>query len=145
LVILGLAPKQLEAIVMNRLAKLCLVTGLLLPLAVSAHEPSASPLFQVNLDDLGNREGLMAVVDFLPGVKGVRHRHNAHTFVYVLEGSVVMQVEGGERKVLHAGQTFYETPDDIHVVGDNASATAPAKILVFLAKERGAPPTIPVP
>ncbi len=130
---------------MNRPATIFLTIGLLFPPAVLAHEPIANPLLQVNLDDLGNREGMMLVVDFPPGVKGARHRHDAHTFVYVLEGSVVMQVEGGERKVLQAGQTFYETPDDIHVVGENASDTAPAKILVVLVKERGVPPTIPVP
>ena len=130
---------------MNRLAICCLAIGWLFPLDTFAHEPAARPLFQVNLDDLENREGLMVVVDFPAGAKGVRHRHHAHTFVYVLEGSVVMQVEGGERKVLNVGETFYETPDDIHIVGDNASATAPAKILVFLVKERGTPPTVPVP
>jgi quercetin dioxygenase-like cupin family protein len=71
------------------------------------------------------------------------HRHNAHVFVYVLEGSVVMQVKGGQEVTLKAGETFYEKPDDIHVVSKNASATAPAKILTFFVKDKGAPTTVP--
>ena len=127
--------------------RLCLVI-IVLAMNVSivpAQESRVTPLFQTDLNDLPDLEGLMVVVDFPPGVSGTKHRHNAHTFVYVLEGSVVMQVEGGARAVLSAGQTFYETPDDIHTVGMNASATEPAKILVVFVKKRGAPVTIPVP
>lgn len=112
---------------------------------VFAQEQIVTPLFQTGLNDLEGKEGLMVTVDFPPGVAGAKHRHNAHTFVYVLEGSVVMQVEGGERKVLEAGETFYETPADIHAVGMNASNTEPAKILVFFIKDEGAPVSIPVP
>ena len=110
-----------------------------------AQEQTVTPLFQTNLNDLQNREGLMLTVDLPPGSDSAKHRHNAHTFVYVLEGAVVMQVEGGERKELQAGDTFYETPDDIHTVSMNASDTEPAKILVFFVKQQGAPVSIPVP
>jgi quercetin dioxygenase-like cupin family protein len=72
------------------------------------------------------------------------HRHNANAFVYVLEGSVIMQVKGSEPITLHPGQTFYEGPDDIHVVGRNASKTEPAKFLVVFVKNKGAPILTPV-
>ena len=87
---------------------------------------------------------MMVIVDYPPGVASAPHRHNAHTFVYVLEGSVVMQVEGGRRIMLRQGQTFYENPDDIHVVSMNASMIEPAKILVFFVKREGAPVKVPV-
>jgi quercetin dioxygenase-like cupin family protein len=90
------------------------------------------------------REGLMIVVDYPPGSSDPIHRHNANAFVYVLEGAIVMQVKGGKQVTLTAGQTFYEGPDDIHVVGRNASDTKPAKFLVFLVKDKGAPVLIPV-
>lgn len=86
----------------------------------------------------------MLTVTFPPGGTDSVHRHNAHTFVYVLEGSIVMQVEGGEEVVLNPGQTFYESPDDVHTVGRNASKTAPAKFLVFFVKNKGDPAVIPV-
>lgn len=124
--------------------QLCAIV-LLCASTVFAQESLVKPLFQVNLDDLQDQEGLIITVDFPPGATGTQHRHNAHTFVYVLEGSVVMQVEGGGRTVLRAGQTFYETPDDIHIVSMNASMTEPAKILVFFVKQQGTPVTVPVP
>ena len=118
---------------------------LLLCSGALAQEQIVTPLFQTSLDDLQGREGLMVTVDFPPGVAGAKHRHNAHTFVYVLEGSVYMQVEGGERRLLQVGETFYETPADIHTVGMNASDTESAKILVFFVKQQGEPVSIPVP
>ena len=130
---------------MNRLALLLLMSGVLFAGAAAAHEASVTPLLQEKLDDLKNQEGLMLVVEYPPGVKSASHRHHAHTFVYVLAGSVVMQVMGGERKVLKAGETFYETPADVHTVSENASTTEPAKILVFMVKEQGAPATVPAP
>jgi quercetin dioxygenase-like cupin family protein len=86
----------------------------------------------------------MLTVDYAPGVADAVHRHNAYGFVYVLEGSVVEQVRGQKPVTLSAGQTFYEGPDDIHVVGRNASRTKPAKILVFLLKNKDAPAVVPV-
>jgi quercetin dioxygenase-like cupin family protein len=83
-------------------------------------------------------------VEYAPGGADPVHRHDAHGFIYVLEGSVVMQVKGGKEVTLKPGQTFYEGPDDVHVVGRNASKTKPAKFLVLLLKEKGAPALIPV-
>jgi quercetin dioxygenase-like cupin family protein len=116
-------------------------------LSASAAEPSpaakATPLLTKPLEGIDGREGLMLTVDLPPGAESPPHRHNASTFVYVLEGSVVMQVHGGEEKTLTVGQTFYESPTDIHTVSKNASKTAPAKIVVFMVKAAGAPVTVP--
>ena len=101
-------------------------------------------LFKQELADMPGKAGQLLTVEFAPGEVSAPHRHNAHTFVYVLEGSVVMQVQGGEAKTLTAGQTFYENPDDIHTVANNASDTEPAKILVFFIKDSDAPVTVPV-
>lgn len=86
----------------------------------------------------------MIIVEYPPGGSDPVHRHNAHGFLYVLEGSVVMQVKGGKEITLTPGESFYEGPDDVHVVGRNASGTNPAKILVFLIKDKGAPVLVPV-
>ena len=86
----------------------------------------------------------MFTVEYAPGWSDPVHRHNAQAFVYVLEGSIVMQVKGGEQVTLTPGQTFYEGPDDVHVVGRNASSAKPAKFLVFLIKDKGAPVLVPV-
>ena len=78
-----------------------------------------------------------------PAGSSAIHRHNAHAFVYVLEGSVVMQLKGGQQVTLTPGQSFYEGPNDVHVVDRNASDTKPAKFLVFLIKDKGAPAIMP--
>ena len=85
----------------------------------------------------------MIIVDCPPGSSDPIHRHNANAFVYVLEGSVVMQVKGGKEVTLTPGQAFYEGPDDVHVVDRNASSTKPAKFLVVLIKDKGAPALVP--
>jgi quercetin dioxygenase-like cupin family protein len=85
----------------------------------------------------------MITVEYPPGSKDPIHRHHAHGFIYVLEGSIVMQVRGGKETTLTPGQTFYEGPDDVHVVGRNASQTKPAKFVVFFVKEKGAPLLVP--
>ena len=85
----------------------------------------------------------MLTVEFAPGASSPMHRHNASVFVYVLEGSVVMGVKGGKELTLGPGETFYETPEDVHSVSRNASATKPAKILVFMVKDKGAPVSMP--
>ena len=114
----------------------------ILPLPVSSAE--VAMLFKQDLVDMPGKAGQLLTVEFAPGEMSAAHRHNAHTFVYVLEGSVVMQVQGGEAKTLTAGQTFYENPDDIHTIANNASDTEPAKILVFFIKDSDAPATMPV-
>jgi quercetin dioxygenase-like cupin family protein len=130
---------------MNYMKALVISISCLTASWVFAQETSVTPIFQTNLYDIPDREGVMLTVEYPPGVSSPKHRHNAHTFVYVAEGSVVMQVEGGERVLLGPGQPFYETPDDIHVVSMNASMTESAKILVFFVKRQGVPLTVPVP
>lgn len=104
-----------------------------------AADPVATPLLTQPLPDFPGKEVLMITVDFPPGAADPVHRHDAHGFIYVLEGSVVMQVKGGKAVTLTRGQTFYEGPKDIHVVGRNASTTNPAKILAVLVKDQGKP------
>ena len=96
------------------------------------------------LAGVSGKEVLMYTVDFPPGFASPVHRHNAQVSVYVLEGSVVMQVKGGKEVTLGPGQSFYENPNDIHVVSRNASSSEPAKFLVFLIKQKSAPLVIPV-
>src|SRR5512146_1491807 len=109
----------------------------------ATHEAKVKPLMSKDLTNLPGKEGVMLTVEYPPGSSDPIHRHNAHAFVYVLEGSVVMQVRGGQQVTLTPGQTFYEGPDDVHVVGRNASATEPAKFLVFVVKDKGAPILVP--
>jgi len=120
------------------LALTCLMSGTLL-----AQEAKVTPLMAKDLTNLPGKEGLMIIVDYPPGSSDAIHRHNAHAFIYVLEGSIVMQVRGGRETTVAAGQTFYEGPDDVHVVGRNASQTKPAKFVVFFVKDKGAPVLVP--
>jgi quercetin dioxygenase-like cupin family protein len=114
------------------LVLLCLMIG-----TAVAQEPKVTSLMSKDL------EALMITVEHAPGGSSAIHRHNAHAFVYVLEGSVVMQLKGGQQVTLTPGQTFYEGPDDVHVVDRNASGTQPAKFLVLLIKDKGAPAVVP--
>ena len=109
-----------------------------------AEDAKVNPILTKDLAGLAGKEGLMLTVEYAPGGSSARHRHNAHTFVYVLEGSIVMQVEGGKEVTLGPGQTFYESPDDVHVVSKNASDSQPAKFLVFFVKDKGASSLVPV-
>ena len=122
------------------LVLLCLMTG-----TAMAEEPKVTPLMEKDLPDYPGKEALMITVEHAPGGSSAIHRHNAHAFVYVLEGSVVMQLKGGQEVTLTAGQAFYEGPDDVHIVDRNASKTEPAKFLVVLIKNKGAPAVVPVP
>jgi quercetin dioxygenase-like cupin family protein len=106
-------------------------------------EAKVTQLFSKDLTDLPGKEGLMLMVEYPPGSSDPIHRHNAHAFIYVLEGSIVMQVRGGKEVTLTPGQTFYEGPEDVHVVGRNASETKPAKFVVFFVKDKGAPVLVP--
>ena len=121
------------------LVLLCLMSG-----TAMAQEPNVTSLMSKDLTETPGREVLMITVEHAPGGSNAIHRHNAHAFVYVLEGSVVMQLKGGQQVTLTPGQTFYEGPDDVHVVDRNASSTNPAKFLVFLIKDKGAPALVPV-
>ena len=111
---------------------------------VMAQEAKVTSLMSKDLTEIPGREVSMITVEYAPGGADPIHRHNAHAFVYVLEGSIVMQVKGGKEVTLTPGQTFYEGPDDVHVVGRNASSTKPAKFLVVLVKHQGAPVLVPV-
>jgi quercetin dioxygenase-like cupin family protein len=121
------------------------LVGILYLLAAPAlaEDAKINPLMTKDLTELPGKEGSMLMVEYAPGGSTDKHRHNAHTFVYVLEGSIVMQVEGGKAVTLGPGQTFYESPEDIHTVSKNASDTQPAKFLVFFVKDKGAPPVVP--
>jgi len=111
---------------------------------MTAQQAEVVPLMSRDLTDIPGKEVVMLTVTYPPGASDPVHRHNAHAFVYVLEGSVVMQVKAGKEVTLTPGQTFYEGPDDIHVVGRNASKTSPAKFLVLMVKDKGSPILVPV-
>ena len=133
--------------------KLMLVLLFLMPVTLMAQHPAGSqtphasvtPLTSKDLPEFPGKEVLMINVEYPPGAVDPIHRHNAHAFVYVLEGSIIMQVKGGKEVTLTRGQTFYEGPDDVHVVGRNASTTKPAKFVVFFVKDKGAPVLVPAP
>ena len=108
-----------------------------------AQEAKVTPLLSKDLTNIPGKEAMMITVEYPPGSTDPIHRHNAHAFVYVLEGSIIMQVRGGKEVTLTPGQTFYEGPDDVHVVGRNASRTDPAKFVVFFVKDKGAPVLVP--
>ena len=121
------------------LVLLCLMT-----VTAMAQEPKVTSLMSKELPESPGREALMITVEHAPGGSSAIHRPNAHACVYVLEGSVVMQLKGGQQVTLTPGQSFYEGPDDVHVIDRNASSTQPAKFLVVLIKDKGAPAVVPV-
>jgi quercetin dioxygenase-like cupin family protein len=123
--------------------RLILVLAFLMSGTLMAQEAKVTELLSKDLTNIPGKEGLMIIVEYPPGSSDPIHRHNAHGFIYVLEGSIVMQVRGGKEMTLTPGQTFYEGPDDVHVVGRNASKTKPAKFVVFFVKEKGAPVLVP--
>ena len=126
----------------------------LMPGSLMAQQPAAAnqapqatvtSLTSKDLPEFPGKEGLMIMVEYPPGTVDPIHRHNAHAFVYVLEGSIIMQVKGGKEVTLGPGQTFYEGPNDLHVVGRNANSTRPAKFVAFFIKDKGAPVLVPTP
>jgi quercetin dioxygenase-like cupin family protein len=117
----------------------CLLTGTLL-----AQEAKVTELMTKDLPEYPGKEAVMILVEYPPGSVDPVHRHNAHAFVYVLEGTIIMQLKGSPEVTLKPGQTFYEGPNDIHVVGKNASKTEPAKFTVLLIKDKGTPVLTPV-
>ncbi|MDZ4358861.1 MAG: cupin domain-containing protein [Variovorax sp.] len=129
---------------MTRFQKTCISLGVALGVfaavpALAAPEAAVTMLMTKDLADMPGKEAISFIVDFPPGSVDPVHRHDAHAFVYVLEGSIVMGVKGGKEVTLTPGQTFYEGPADIHTVGRNASATKPAKFLVTMVKDKGVP------
>jgi quercetin dioxygenase-like cupin family protein len=126
-----------------KLTTVVLALACLMSSALVAQEAKVTELMSKDLKDCAGKEGLMITVEYPPGSSDPIHRHNAHGFIYVLEGSIVMQVRGGKEVTLTPGQTFYEGPEDVHVVGRNASDTKPAKFVVFFVKDKGAPVLVP--
>jgi quercetin dioxygenase-like cupin family protein len=123
--------------------KAILALACLMPGTLVAQAAMVTPLFSKDLTNLPGNEDLMVTVEYPPGSSSPIHRHNAHGFIYVLEGSIVMQVRGGKEVTLTPGQTFYEGPDDVHVVGRNASKIKPAKFVLVMVKDKGAPVLVP--
>jgi len=126
-------------VALNLSIGLSLISG-----SATAQEAIVKSLMSKDLKDLPGKEGLLIAVEYPPGATDPIHRHNAHAFVYVLEGSIVMQLKGGKEVTLTPGQTFYEGPDDVHIVGRSADKTKPAKFVVFLVKNKDAPVFVPV-
>jgi quercetin dioxygenase-like cupin family protein len=124
--------------------KLMLVLLFLMSGTVMAQEAKVTPLMSKDVPELPGKEVLLIKAEYPPGGSDPIHRHNAQTFVYVLEGSIVLQVKGGKEVTLTPGETFYEAPDDVHLVSRNASTTKPAKFIVFLVKDKNAPVLLPI-
>ena len=120
------------------------LAALLMLAAVPAKAADVKELFAIDLADYPGKEGRVIEVSYPPGAQDMVHRHDAHAFVYVLEGQIIMQLKGQPAVTLKAGQTFYEGPTDVHVVGRNASSTEPARFVVVLLKGKGAPLQTPV-
>ena len=109
-----------------------------------ANAADVKQLMAKPLPDLPGKEAVMLEVSYPPGAKDTVHRHDAHALVYVLEGTIQMQLQGGPLVTLKPGDTFYEGPNDVHVVGRNASDSEPARFVVVLLKRQGAPVLTPV-
>ena len=123
--------------------RVILTLACLMSSTLVAQEAKVTQLMSKDMTTFPGKEGVMITVEYPPGSSDPIHRHNAYAFVYVLEGSIIMQLRGGKQVTLTPGQTFYEGPNDVHVVGKNASQTKPAKFVVFLVKDKGAPILVP--
>src|SRR5690349_12395717 len=131
----------MNKVILSTAIAVCTLAGQFAPAAPPAE---VKELMSKSFPDIPGKEGLVLSVTYPPGGADEIHRHDAHVFVYVLEGSVVMQVKGGKEVTLTPGQTFYEGPNDVHLVDRNASNAKPAKFLVFMIKDKGAPVLVPV-
>jgi quercetin dioxygenase-like cupin family protein len=127
-----------------KIAKLILLIAWFAPCCATAQQAKVTPLMSKDLNEFPGKEGVMIAVEYPPGASESVHRHNAYVFVYVIQGAVVMQARGEKEVTLNAGQTFYEAPNDVHVIGRNASKTKSAKFIAFLVKDKGARIHIPV-
>ena len=131
---------------MKKLMLVFLLLPFLLLASCSAHAQIANetPLMTKDLPDVPGKEGLIEIVVLAPGEVTPAHRHNADVFVYVLEGSIITRLEGGNSQTVHTGEAFYESPTDVHIASRNSSTTQPVRLLVFYVKKKGAPPTVAV-
>jgi quercetin dioxygenase-like cupin family protein len=136
--------KNKRSIMLRKTTMMVVVLISLIAGPLMAQEGKVTSLITKDLTEFSGKEGLMITVEYAPGGSDPVHRHDAHAFVYVQEGSIVMQVKGGKEVTLTPGQTFYEGPKDVHVVSRNASKTTPAKFLVFFVKNKSAPVLVPV-
>jgi quercetin dioxygenase-like cupin family protein len=141
--LIRLGRRTKEATMTIKLVALVLLAALPILAAVPAEAADVKELFAIDLADYPGKESRMIEVSYPPGAQDMVHRHNAHAFVYVLEGQIVMQLKGKPAVTLKAGQTYYEGPSDVHVVGRNASNTEPARFVVVLLKAKGAPILVP--
>jgi quercetin dioxygenase-like cupin family protein len=122
----------------------------LLPVVAAAQTAGAAPqssrkvLMTKDLADFPGKEALVYVIEYPPGTNNVPHRHDAHVFLHILSGQLNAQVKGGELTVLNPGDTYYESPNDIHVVSRNPSSTVPAKAILFMLHNKGAALSTPV-
>jgi quercetin dioxygenase-like cupin family protein len=139
----GIRTSKASALIVCTLIAAAFGVGSAMAATAEPVEAKLTELMSKDLTNLPGKEGLMLLIEYPPGSKDPIHRHNAHGFIYVLEGSIVMQVRGGKEVTLTPGQTFYEGPEDVHVVGRNASQTKPAKFVVFFVKDKGAPVLVP--
>ena len=130
----------MKKIVLSIAIALCVIAVQFAPAALP---PDVKEMMSKPFPDIPDKEGLMLTVSYPPGGADEIHRHNAHAFVYVIEGSVVMQLRDAKPVTLKAGETFYEGPNDVHIVGRNASDSKSAKFVVFLVKKQGVPAFIP--
>jgi quercetin dioxygenase-like cupin family protein len=123
----------------------CIAAALLAGCVSTAHaqQTRSTPILSKDIPEFAGKEVAMSIVEYPAGVASASHRHDAHTFVYVLEGEVLMAVDGQEPTKLGPGQTFYESPSNVHSTSKNASPTNPAKILVFMLKDKSKPATRP--
>jgi quercetin dioxygenase-like cupin family protein len=124
--------------------KLALTTCAIGSICSAAQAAKVTELQSRPIAGVPGKEGTMILVEYAPGDVDPIHRHDASVFLYVLEGTIIMQVKGGERVTLHLGQTYFEGPDDVHIVGRNASLTEPAKFIAVMVKNQGAPILMPV-
>ena len=123
-----------------RLAALLLVAASTV-WAQDAPRSVGKDLMVKQLGDLAGQEAVVRANVYPPGTSNPPHRHDAHVFLHVLEGQLVVQLKGRDPVTLNAGDTYYEAPDDIHVVSRNPSDKVPAKALIFMVKKAGAPAT----
>jgi quercetin dioxygenase-like cupin family protein len=130
----------MNKVILSTVIAVCALAG---QFALAAPPAEVKKLMSKPLPDIPGKEGLVLRVTYPPGGADEIHRHDAYAFVYVLEGSVVMQVRGAQPLTLKAGETFYEGPNDVHLVSRNASDSEPASFVVFLLKKQGAPVSLP--
>jgi peroxiredoxin/quercetin dioxygenase-like cupin family protein len=108
--------------------------------ALASLNPKKSTVLLTDpLPQLDDKEVVMLTVDVPPGGSSPPHRHNGYVYVYVLEGAMVMKTREGPETTVTAGQHFVERPQDLHMISRNPSATAPARFLVVMIKDAGAP------